>query len=197
MTMMASKMQWQCPVLPGMLPTTIVTRLEATDEEFCKLPPRCFLGVLLASSLFAASPEDDVAAFVIDNATLLACTRICWGGLELWRPRLQTLHLLTAYFGHQSEVEPKTIFMGHEILSCHAPVVSSFFILFKTLVSSRSICYVHLVKLELITLYCPKVSPKFVKLASGTVPISTSTVQKLSCTVPISTCTCLQFNLIC
>ena len=34
------------------------------------------------------------------------------------------------------EVQPKTKFMGHEILSFHAPVVSSFFVLFKTLVSS-------------------------------------------------------------
>ncbi len=30
-----------------------------------------------------------------------------------------------------SEVEPKTIFMGHEILSFHALVVSSFIVLFK------------------------------------------------------------------
>ncbi len=35
-----------------------------------------------------------------------------------------------------SEVEPKTIFMGHEISSFHAPVVSSFIVLFKNLVSS-------------------------------------------------------------
>ena len=35
-----------------------------------------------------------------------------------------------------SEVEPKTTFMGHEISSFHAPVVSSFFVLFKNLVSS-------------------------------------------------------------
>jgi hypothetical protein len=35
-----------------------------------------------------------------------------------------------------SKVEPKMIFMGHEISSFHAPVVSSFFVLFKNLVSS-------------------------------------------------------------
>jgi hypothetical protein len=86
-----------------------------------------------------------------------------------------------------SEVDPKMIFMGHEISSCHAPVVSSFFILFKTSVSSLNTCYVHLVKLELITLSCPKISPDFVKLASCTVPILTCTVQKLSCAVPIQT----------
>ena len=68
-------------VLPGMPTTTIVTRLEATNEEFRELPSGCFLGVLLASSLFAASPEDDVAAFVIDKIALPACTRICWGGV--------------------------------------------------------------------------------------------------------------------
>ena len=60
---------------------TIMTRLEATDEEFCKLPPHYFLGVLLASSPFAASPEDDVAVFVIDKTALPACTRISWGGV--------------------------------------------------------------------------------------------------------------------
>ena len=95
----ASKTRRRHRNLPGMLLTTIVTPLKATDQEFCKLPLRCFLGVLLVSSPFAASFEDDVAAFVIDNTPLLACTRICWGGLELWRPQLQTLYLLTAFFG--------------------------------------------------------------------------------------------------
>ena len=55
-------------ILPGMPPTTIVMPLEAMDEEFCELPPCCFLGVSLASSPFAASPEDDVAAFVRNRA---------------------------------------------------------------------------------------------------------------------------------
>ena len=100
MTATASKTQRQRHVLPGMPPTTIVTRLESTDEEFRKLPPCCFLGVLLVSSPLAVFPEDDVAAFVIDNTVLPASTRIFWGGAELWRPRLQTRHLLTAYFGH-------------------------------------------------------------------------------------------------
>ncbi len=40
----------------------------------------------MASSLFTESPEDDVAAFVIDKTALLACTRIRWGESELWRP---------------------------------------------------------------------------------------------------------------
>jgi hypothetical protein len=39
------------------------------------------MGVLLASSPFTASPEDDVAAFVIDKTALSACTRIRWGGV--------------------------------------------------------------------------------------------------------------------
>ena len=34
----------------------------------------------MASSLFTASPEDDVAAFIIDKTALPACMRICWGG---------------------------------------------------------------------------------------------------------------------
>ena len=73
-------------VLPGMPLMAIVTHLEAMDEEFGKLLLRCFLGVSLASSPFTASPEDDVAAFVIDETALSACTRIRWGGAELWRP---------------------------------------------------------------------------------------------------------------
>ncbi len=35
----------------------------------------------MASSPFSASPEDDVAAFVIDKTTLSACMRIRWGGV--------------------------------------------------------------------------------------------------------------------
>ena len=35
----------------------------------------------MASSPFTASPEDDVAAFIIDETALPACTRICWGGV--------------------------------------------------------------------------------------------------------------------
>ncbi len=100
MTRMALMMRRRRRVLPGMPLMAIVTRLKATDEEFHELPPHCFLGVLLASSPFTASPEDDVAAFVIDEIALSACTRIRWGGSELWRPRSQTRHLLTAYFGH-------------------------------------------------------------------------------------------------
>ena len=101
MTTMASKTRWQRCVLPGMPPTTIMRHLKATDQEFCELSPRCFLGILLASSPFAASPEDDSTAFIIGNTVLPACMRICWGeGLELSRPQLQTLHLLMAYFGH-------------------------------------------------------------------------------------------------
>ena len=41
----------------------------------------CFLGVSLASSPFTASPEDDVAAFVIDETALSTCMRIRWGGV--------------------------------------------------------------------------------------------------------------------
>ena len=81
MTMTALKTQRQHCVLPGMPPTTIVMRLKAMDQEFHELLPRCFLGVSLASSPFAASPEDDVAAFVIDEIVLPACTRICWKGV--------------------------------------------------------------------------------------------------------------------
>ena len=80
------------------------------------------------------------------------------------KPKILLVPSQQPHHCYSSEVEPKMIFMRHEISSCHAPVVSSFFIMFKTLVTSLSICYVHLVKLELITLYCPKISPDFVKL---------------------------------
>jgi hypothetical protein len=51
-------------------------------------------------------------------------------------PAALVLQICMALVVRTSEVEPKLIFMGHEISSCHAPVVSSFFILFETLVSS-------------------------------------------------------------
>ena len=35
----------------------------------------------MASSPFTASPEDDVAAFVIDETALSTCMRIRWGGV--------------------------------------------------------------------------------------------------------------------
>ncbi len=81
------------------------------------------------------------------------------------------------------------------VLSC--PSSYLIFILFKTWVSSWSNPYVHLVKLEPITLYCPKNSPKFVESDSHHVSISTCTVQKLSPTVPISTCTYPKINFFC
>jgi hypothetical protein len=37
---------------------------------------------------------------------------------------------------HTSEVYNKMIFMGHQVLSCHVPVVRSFFIYFKIISSS-------------------------------------------------------------
>ena len=130
-------------------------------------------------------------------------------GLEEWR-EAATMPTNLSFINHSylygqvaiitlvtSEVTPKLIFMGHPISSCHAPVVSSFIMLFKTLVSSLSICYVHLVKHKLITLYCPKFSPNFVKWAICTVLILTCTVQKSSSKVPIATCTYPKFNLSC
>jgi hypothetical protein len=42
----------------------------------------------------------------------------------------------TAITTNRSEVQNKMIFMGHQILSCHVPVVRSFFINFKIISSS-------------------------------------------------------------
>ena len=64
------------------------------------------------------------------------------------------------------------------ISSCHVPVVSSFLILLKTLVSFQSIGYLHFDTHELFTLYCPKISPYFLKLASCIVPIMNCSVSK-------------------
>ena len=77
---------------------TIVTRLKATDVEFCKLSLRCFLGVSLASSPFTASPEDDVTAFVIDKTALPACTRICWGGVRVVEVLIADMSLADGLF---------------------------------------------------------------------------------------------------
>ncbi len=44
----------------------------------------------------------------------------------------------------QSEVESKVIMMGHPISCCHAPVVRSFFIHCKMIMSPEVFCYNHL-----------------------------------------------------
>ncbi len=69
-----------------------------------------------------------------------------------------------------SEVQNKMIFMGHQISSCHIPVVRSFFILWKMLLSSLNLPYDHLswkcrhfgclqkVNFEDMSACCPNVS---------------------------------------
>jgi hypothetical protein len=46
------------------------------------------------------------------------------------------LDILDKIFQCPSEVQNKMIFMGHQISSCHVPVVRSFFIYFKIISSS-------------------------------------------------------------
>ncbi len=48
------------------------------------------------------------------------------------------------HFIASSEVQNEMIIMGHQILSCHVPVVRSFFILKKMLLSSWNLPYDHL-----------------------------------------------------
>ncbi len=55
-----------------------------------------------------------------------------------------------------SEVQNKMIIMGHQILSCHVPVVRSFFILEKMLLSSLNLPYDHLPKYTNIIFHYPK-----------------------------------------
>ena len=104
-------------------------------------------------------------------------------------------------------------------MSCHVSVVSSFLILFKTLVSSQSIGYVHLDMHELFTWCCPNIflvllnwrlalsqlrlvltqnSTYFVKKVILYCPkFSHGFVKLASCTVLILTCTYLKLTLIC
>ncbi len=48
--------------------------------------------------------------------------------------------------GDASEMQSKMIFMGHQISSCHVPVVMFFFILCEMLILSLNIPYYHLSK---------------------------------------------------
>ncbi len=53
---------------------------------------------------------------------------------EVWGDNIFEVMRTTAE--DSSEVQSKMIFMGHQIPSCHVPVVRSFFILWKMLLSS-------------------------------------------------------------
>jgi hypothetical protein len=55
-----------------------------------------------------------------------------------------------------SEEQSKMIFMGHQILSCHVPVVWSSFIFWKTLLSSQNLPYDQLPIHTNITFHYPK-----------------------------------------
>jgi hypothetical protein len=55
-----------------------------------------------------------------------------------------------------SEVQNKMIFMGHQMSSCHVPVVRSFFILWKMLLLSQNLPYDHLQICANITFQYPK-----------------------------------------
>jgi hypothetical protein len=64
-----------------------------------------------------------------------------------------------------SEVQNKMILIGHQMLYCHAPVVKSFFIFWKILISPEICCYVHFCMYVTIifqvpkkTSFCPKIS---------------------------------------
>ncbi len=57
-----------------------------------------------------------------------------------------------------SEVQNKMIFMGHQISSCHVPVVGSFFTYFKIISSSWNCWYDHLPKYFNITLKLPNMT---------------------------------------
>ncbi len=55
-----------------------------------------------------------------------------------------------------SEVQSKMIFMGHQISFFHVPVVGSFFIFWKTLLSSQNLPYDHLPIYTIITFHYSK-----------------------------------------
>ncbi len=69
--------------------------------------------------------------------------------------QLNGVHSLTAILT-ASEEQNKMVFMGHQILSCHVPVVRSFFILWKMLLLSQNLSYDHLQICANITFQYPK-----------------------------------------
>ncbi len=84
-----------------------------------------------------------------------------------------------------SERQSKMIFMGHQISSCQVPVVRSFFILWKMLLSSLNLPYDHLPKYTNITFQYPKKWPCFVqKFISWCPNINFSCPKKSHCYVP-------------
>ncbi len=72
----------------------------------------------------------------------------------------------------------RQIFMGHQISSCHVPVVRSFFILCKMLLSSWNVPYDHLLICTNITFQYPKNDLVLSHNSSCDVQISTSPVSK-------------------
>ncbi len=76
-----------------------------------------------------------------------------------------------------SEVQSKMIFMGHQILSCHVPVVRSFFILWKMLLS-EIFHMITFLKVLISHFSIPKSDLVFSHNSSHDVPISTSLVPK-------------------
>ncbi len=81
-----------------------------------------------------------------------------------------------------SEVQHKMIFMGHQIFSCHVPVVRSFSIDFKIIPSSWNCWYDHLPKYFNITLKLPNMTFDKSKKASCNELLSTFSASK-SCLV--------------
>ncbi len=61
-----------------------------------------------------------------------------------------------------SEVQNKMIFMGHQMSSCRVPVVRSFFILWKILLSPQNLPYDHLQICTNITFQYPRKWPYFI-----------------------------------
>ncbi len=77
-----------------------------------------------------------------------------------------------------SEVQNEMIITGHQISSCHVPVVRSFFILWKMLLSSLNLPYDHLPKYTNIIFHYPESVLVLSHNSSRDVPISTSPVPK-------------------
>jgi hypothetical protein len=79
-------------------------------------------------------------------------------GKPLFQARKCRFHfrcLLSASTIDSSEVQNEMIIMGHQILSCHVPVVRTFFILKKMLLSSLNLPHDHLPKYTNIIFHYP------------------------------------------
>ncbi len=90
----------------------------------------------------------------------------CWPDtsaifLHFWPRQCRVVFVCCWHVSVSSEVPSKMIFMGHQLSSCHVPVVRSFLIFWKMLLSSWKRPYDHLPMYTNIIFQYPKKWPRF------------------------------------